>query len=363
MSGGKLVVKQSYGVNRSMKNCICYTIDHHLAYPCGHQIAIINTETKEQSFIPATNTYQHQSLGITAVASSHFKKTLAIAEKCEPQAIITFYDSNTLRRKKLLNSVDMGSSEIKCQAFSNDGKYFISQGCGPDWNLVLWSVEKTVKMLSSIKISLSDDLPVNQISFCPWDSTIILVIGNSIFRLFRWIEGQLRPINCVVRRDHANFISHCWIPDDALILGTASGELLLVENLEYRGVIYPTSADAMNLPLEELTNPINCMMPTPRGFMVGTTNSDFRLFERNDDIKEKYQFEESFKLPGQKGSIIAFAMGTDDTLVCATDRQQLLYTSFSNLAQTKGALANGGANSFENIFTAFHYPYGECMSV
>lgn len=354
--GGKLVVKQSYGVNRSMKNCISFTIDHHLAYPCGHQVAIINTETKEQNFIPATNTYQHQSLGITAVTASLFKKTLAIAEKCEPHAIITFYDSHTLRRKKLVNSPDIGSNEIKCLAFSNCGKYFISQGCGPDWNLVLWSVEKTVKILSSIKISLSDDLPVNQISFCPWDSTVILVIGVSIFRLFRWIEGQLRPINCIVRRDHANFISHCWIPDDALVLGTAGGELLLVENLEYRGVIYPTSADAMNLPLEELTNPINCMMATPRGFLVGTTNSDFRVFERNDDIKEKYQFEDSFKLPGQKGSIIAFAMGTDDTLVCATDKQQLLYTSFSNLAQNKETAAGGGG--FENIFTAFHHPYG-----
>ena len=293
----------------------------------GHHLAILHTETKEQQFILATHSYQHNSLGITAVAYSHSKKLVAVAEKVEPLAIVTFYDSINLRRKKLISSNEFGSNEIRCMSFSEDGKFLITQGCGPEWNLTLWNVEKSIKAIITVKISLTDECPVNQISICPWDASVILVIGKAIFRLFRYVEGQLRPIACSTRKDHSNFISHCWIPEDILILGTEGGEVLLIENLEYRGQVYPTSAMISAMASMMLSgshasdsvagntlghssggggdhdsssgsNPVNCITATSRGFVTASLHGEFKLFERNEDIKERYSVEETYKIPG-----------------------------------------------------------------
>ena len=214
-------------------------------------------------------------------------------------------------------------------SFSDDGKFLITQGCGPEWNLTLWNIEKSIKAIITVKISLTDECPVNQISICPWDPSVILVIGKAIFRLFRYVEGQLRPIACGTRKDHANFISHCWIPEDILILGTEGGEILLIENFEYRGLVYPTTAMISAMAATMLSgshasesvvgnssgghggsggehdsstgsNPINCITATSRGFVTASLHGEFKLFERNEEIKERYSVEETFKISGDR---------------------------------------------------------------
>jgi WD40 repeat protein len=344
---GKIVVKHVYGINPEIRNCIGFTEDHHLAYSCGHQIAVINTESKEQSFISATSTYQHQSLGITAIAICASKKIIAVAEKVEPGAIVTFYDSHTLKRRRVLSYNEIGSNEIKCVAFSEDGRHMLVQGGGPEWNLVLWSIEKTAKVVCTVKISQSDDTPVHQISFCPWDPSAILVIGKSILRLFRFVEGQLRQATLTVRRELSNFISHLWLPEDNLILGTDAGDLMFIENFEFRGYIGANSANSEN----EEVHPVNCLAPHGRGFMMGTVNGEIKLFDRNEDLKEKYVLEDSIRLPGNRGNILTFAIGPDDALVCATSAHQLVSVALTNKAEIKA-----GTAGVENILTAFHGP-------
>lgn len=55
---------------------------------------------------------------------------------------------------------------------------------------------------------------------------------------------------------------------------------------------------------------------------------------------------------GNRGAIIAVTVGgSEDTLVCCTDKYQLLYISLSTLTNIK---ENGG--SFENLLTSFHMP-------
>ncbi|KAJ1436600.1 quinon protein alcohol dehydrogenase-like superfamily [Ochromonadaceae sp. CCMP2298] len=344
---GKLVVRQAFGINPNVKNCLTFSQEHHLAYLCGHQIAVINTESKDQSFITGTASYQHQSLGITSMVVSLAKKTIAVAEKVEPTAIITLYDSHTLRKKRMLTYGDLGSSEVRCMAFSEDGRYMLVQGAGPDWNLVLWSIEKAHKVLTSVRVSQSDETPVHQVSFCPWDSAVVLVIGRGILRLFRHSEGQLRQIALIVRRESANFISHVWLPEDNLLIGTDTGEIMFIENFEFRGYIAASHVGA-----EEELQPVLCMAPYARGFVVGTSFGRLKLYERQEDLKEKYSMEDSCILPGERpGHVLAFAVGPDDSLVCATDRQQLLGLSLSNLLGIKE-----GTSGVENILTSFHGP-------
>lgn len=261
MSGGKIIVKQTYGINPLIRNCLAFTEDHFLAYSSGHQVIVINTESKEQHFISGTSTYQHQSLGITAIQCCLSKKIIAIAEKVDPSAIITFYDSHTLKKKKLLTFNELGSHEIRAIAFSDDGKLMIVQGCSPDWNLVLWNIEKAAKIVCSMKVSLSDDTPINQISFCPWDASVILVLGKNIFRMFRLQDGQLKPMPFIPRRESINCISHCWLPEDNLVIGTDTGDIMYVENFEYRGLILNQSGgnDA------DWIHPVLAIAPYARG--------------------------------------------------------------------------------------------------
>lgn len=343
MSGGKLVVKQVLGLNSRIKNCITFSEDHHLAYVAGHQVVVLNTETKEQNFIPGTFTYQHQSLGFTALAASLSKKIIAVAEKVEPSAIVTFYDSHTLRKKRLLTYPELGSSEIRCLVFSEDGKFLLTQGAGPEWNLVLWNVEKTAKVLCSTKISLTDENFVNLVSFCPWDPMVVLVLGKGILRLFRFVEGQFRPIQISVRNQQANFISHCWLPGDQLVIGTEAGELFMLESFEIRGYINPNKGDQEDL------YPVLCLQATSRGFIMGTYHGEIKMFEKHDDLKERYALEDSYIIPGDHGHIMEFAMGADEVLVCGMDRHQLLSCSLSSLYNIKE-----GSTVFDYVFTPFH---------
>jgi WD40 repeat protein len=345
---GKLVVKHSFGLNPVVKNCLAFSEDHHLAYSSGHQVCVLNTESKDQSFINLGNNsaLQHYtSLGVTAIACSGPKKVIAVADKSDPVAIVTFFDSHSLRKKKTLLYSELGSKEINCIAFSDDGKFCCTQGIGPEWNLVLWNVEKTPKLLAVLKICLSDDTPVHQISFCPWDPSVILVLGKSIIRLLRFTEGQLRPSFLSVRRDNANFLSHSWLSDDHLVVGTESGEIFLIEDLEFRGIVYPTG----NVSVEEVT-PILSMVATSRGFVMGTVNGELRIFEKNEEIKEQYQFEDSLFIPPKKGNIVVLTMGSDDTLVCGTDTQQLYQISMNSIIHNKEN------NGFDFLHTSYHGP-------
>eukprot|EP01035_Chromulina_nebulosa_P020040 gene20040-26020_t len=307
----KLIVKQAFGLTPNVKNCVTYIDDHSLAYACGHLICIINTDSKEQTFI---------TLGGTAYKSH-------------------------------------GSTEYVSISFSDDGKQCLTQGGSPEWNLLLWNVEKSPKVIASIKTTSNDEYPVNQVSFCPWDSTTILVVGKNVMKIFKFTEGQLRfqPIN--LRRDFINVSAHCWLPTDRLVISTEIGELLLFENLEYRTMIYPTNNDDKH-------KSISCIISTSRGFLTGGRDGEIQSFERKDETKEYYHRDDVYNLPNNNSNILVMTIGSDDTLVCATESQQLLYISISNLYNLNNQLtiadnkpSNNSKNQhFEYLLTSFHAP-------
>ena len=82
-----------------------------------------------------------------------------------------------------------------------------------------------------------------------------------------------------------------------------------------------------------------------------TNNGEIRIYERSEDIKEKYALEDTCRLPGNRGNILTFAVGPDDSLVCGTSRHQLVSVVLSNIAGIKD-----GTGGVENILTSFHGP-------
>jgi cilia- and flagella-associated protein 57 len=50
--------------------------------------------------------------------------------------------------RQVLSYAELGSKEVTSVCFSMDGKTVLTQGGAPDWTLVLWNIEKTVKVSS-----------------------------------------------------------------------------------------------------------------------------------------------------------------------------------------------------------------------
>lgn len=87
---------------------MAYTEDGAVVYPAGHNVVIYSSETKTQRLIHGTL----ESEGITALCVSANKKLLAVAERSE-KAMITVYDLQTLKRRKVLTATDAGSKVRK----------------------------------------------------------------------------------------------------------------------------------------------------------------------------------------------------------------------------------------------------------
>ena len=70
--------------------------------------------------------------------------------------------------------------------------------------------------------------PLTQISFNPQDNKQVCVVGEKIFKLFRYNEGNLKQF-AIHKMNSLNYYSHTWISEDRILLGTDCGLLQLFE--------------------------------------------------------------------------------------------------------------------------------------
>ena len=133
--------RHCFGLKPDVADNICYLDEQTIIYPSGSNCILFNIDQKSQRFIAGTD----KSTGMTALAVSPNRRYVAIAEKGD-KAVISIYDLNTLRKKKVLSSTEVQSTEFVSVAFSPDSKYLVSQGGRPDWTLLYWTWEKAKVM-------------------------------------------------------------------------------------------------------------------------------------------------------------------------------------------------------------------------
>ena len=120
----------------------------YLLYPCGHNVVIYSLEDKSQRFIPGIQGTD----GITALALSSNKKTLAVCEKAV-QAVCSVYNidkvikmlsekknidfSSVLRKRKVLTTHESEATHfISVDFCSQDERLLVT--LGNDCRIIVW---------------------------------------------------------------------------------------------------------------------------------------------------------------------------------------------------------------------------------
>lgn len=155
------------------------------------------------------------------------------------------------------------------------------------------------------------------------------VTGKDCVRFFRISAKDMRILHDNTLENH-NYTAHCWLraPEDTLVAGTDTGELVLFCSGEYKAHL-PCLAHG-NFPVTAITS-------FALGFIVGSFNCTF-LFVHLDPEKEKLDLEEQFTLvrtvsydAGYHQDIMTLSLSIEeDGLVALTSNSQILQLSVNN---------------------------------
>jgi hypothetical protein len=96
-------VRHIFGLRGDVTDNVHFIDEANIVYPAGHNIVIHNLEAEQQTFMPIPS----DSEGVTGLSITPNRKYLAMTERAE-KATATIYDLQTLKRRKVLSSVDIG---------------------------------------------------------------------------------------------------------------------------------------------------------------------------------------------------------------------------------------------------------------
>ncbi|XP_039739223.1 cilia- and flagella-associated protein 57 isoform X2 [Pteropus medius] len=345
-------------------------------------------DQKWQKFIPGSD----KSQGMLALSISPNRRYLAISETVQEKPVITIYELSSIpcRKRKILSNFDFPVQRFTSMAFSPDSKYLLTQTSPPESNLVYWLWEKQ-KVMAIIRTD-SQNNTVYQVSFSPQDNTQVCVTGNGIFKLLRFAEGTLKQTN-FQRGEPQNYLSHTWVSEDKIVVGTDTGRLFLFESGDQRWetsimVKEPTS-DLKNLEVIQesesliefptISSPLpsyeqimtassHSQLTMPQVFAVAAYSKGFAcsagpgrvlLFERTEE-KDFYHESREIRIPvdpqsndpsqSDKQDILCMCFSpSEETLIASTSKNQLYSITMSLTEISKGEPAH-----FEYLMYPLH---------
>eukprot|EP00887_Chlorella_sp_A99_P007960 scaffold12.g7960.t1 len=325
--------RHCFGMAGQLRDGLVFLDEGLVAYPCGQAIVVYQTDTRVQRFVYGSA----DGGGITAFAACPARRVLALAERGGERPSIAIVDLQTLKRRKVLTNGEASCKEFVSVSFSSDGKYLVAQGGAPDWTLALWVWEKS-KLVASVRTVTHPGHTVHQCFIQPGErchcdeAQLISVAGEGTCRVYRIEAGNsLKPLPSVLaKRESASFAAHAWLVDhdssDALVVGTAAGELLVVADGDVRQA----------LALEGGAG-VASLAAFGKGFVVGTTRGGLAVYERDADNKP-YRLGRMFEVepvavpalgPAAAGAVgrvhsLAVAPGDDGVGALTEDNQLLL---------------------------------------
>ncbi|XP_012560110.2 cilia- and flagella-associated protein 57 isoform X1 [Hydra vulgaris] len=361
--------RYAFGLRVGVSNNIAYIDEHVIIYPAGCNCILYNIDQRTQRFIAGTE----GNIGMTAIAVSPNKRYVAIGEKGE-KAVVSIYDLHSLKKKKVLSSPDNTSIEFVCLAFSPDSKNLIVQGGRPDLMLLYWAWEKS-KLLASCKASNHQSAVAHQVTFNPKDNEQVCVIGHCVFKIFRFIENNLKQFGNQKSDASCNYTCQAWLNDEQLLIGTDSGKVLLFDNGDLKGEFIILKNDNSSVtqtvsktnigslesntlePVKKGTDlTISCIITYSKGF-VCSGGLGVYVFESSDD-KEIFKKTKEIKIPLNQSNhelsddlISCIALSpSEETLLASSCKNQLYAITLSSADLGK----QDEAIEFELLAQSFH---------
>ena len=201
--------------------------------------------------------------------------------------------------------------EFVALAFSLDSKYLAAQSGGPEYllNYYAWEKGKAIATIPSAPTGYNGK--IRQISINPCDATEICVVGDSVFKIFRYAEGVLRSIrtSCPVK----DFRSHAWTQNNALVLGASDGLIYLMID--------------GNL-IQELTfgpgQSVESIVPLAKGFVAGGQQGLITIYDQlySEVRKDGYELKRKINFPDSDMNI--------QSMVASSSQGDILIESSKN---------------------------------
>ena len=151
----KLETKFISGLKPDVADNIFFLDDNQVVYPVGHNIVIYHLEDRTQKAYPCIE----GSEGITSMAISKNRKTLAVAEKSDKTPICTIYSINdprpdnngdfkdsgkSLKKKKIICSTEIKQhkSFVSMAFCPKNDKLLVTLSSEPEQTVYIWQVDK-----------------------------------------------------------------------------------------------------------------------------------------------------------------------------------------------------------------------------
>ncbi|XP_053099420.1 cilia- and flagella-associated protein 57 isoform X2 [Hemicordylus capensis] len=243
----------------------------------------------------------------------------------------------------------------------------------------MWEKQRTMAV---VKVDVQNN-PLYQVSFNPQDNTQVCVTGYGIFKLFRYTEGTLKQTN-FLRGEPQNYLSHAWLSEEKVIVGTDTGKLFLFDSGDLR---WETSIERKEVtseivkeePPHESESLIEFpaasspefssemvydseaqpQVPLPRVSAVAAYSKGFAcsagpgivlLFEKSEE-KDGYREIREIRIPqdqcsndpnqSDKQEVVCIAFSpAEETLLISTNKNQLYLLSMSSAELSKGETAH-----------------------
>jgi WD40 repeat protein len=171
--------------------------------------------------------------------------------------------------------------------------------------------------MASVRVSLTPEASVYQVTFNPQDNTNLCATGDGVFKLFRYTEGTLRQL-APPKMDPLNCLCQAWLSESRIIVGTDASKVILFEGGELKAEfkVFDKAEDMR----------VECVTAHSTGFVCGGALGTLHRFEAVED-KELYKKVGDEKTPNDTNGaqvIRNLAISpSEDNMVCTTDVSQL----------------------------------------
>merc|ERR1711937_767757 len=114
--------------------------------------------------------------------------------------------------------------------------------------------------MATANASNQQSAEIHQVMFNPHDNTQVSVVGNGIFKLFRYSETTLKPF-AYQKLDPYDYLCHAWVEEQRVVVGTKEGKILIFDGGELKVEHLNTHGP------QKILNPINSVIPYSKGFI------------------------------------------------------------------------------------------------